>query len=119
MARTWMLRTETKGTGAQMVPLEDAPPRSPDPARVFVRRRPRPAARIEAPAPQAARRFRVVDMVSGQTLADRVDTRATIETLKSVRSPVDVNVYVWREQPGRWRLLTLEEKRTLWDLRDA
>ncbi len=67
MAKTWILDTETKGTGAHMVPLEDAlrkrsseedlavvtlkappgPPRTPEPA--------------EAPAPLS---FRIVDVRS-------------------------------------------------------
>jgi hypothetical protein len=39
MAKTWVLDTETKGTGARMVPLEDVIEDSPRPAR---RRRKRP-----------------------------------------------------------------------------
>lgn len=54
-----------------------------------------------------------------ETLADRVSTAEAVEALQGLRSPVDINIYVWREQPARWRLLTLEEKRMLWDLRDA
>jgi hypothetical protein len=119
MGRPWILHTETKGTGAQMVPLDSVTKRSSDPAPVFVRRKPRPRSEPPALAPPPAHLFKVVDAVSGQTLAERADTRATVDTLRAVRSPVDINVFVWREPPGRWRLLTLEEKRLLWGLRDA
>jgi len=52
-------------------------------------------------------------------LTDGASTAEAVEVLRGLRSPVDFNVYVWREQPGRWRLLTLQEKRLLWDLRHA
>lgn len=58
-------------------------------------------------------------MVTRETLADRASTAEAVEALQGLRSPVDVNIYVWREEQGRWRLLTFEEKRMLWDLRDA
>ena len=58
-------------------------------------------------------------MVTRETLADDATTADTVKALRALRSPVDVNIYVWREQRERWRLLTLEEKRLLWGLRDA
>jgi hypothetical protein len=58
-------------------------------------------------------------VLTRETLVDGASTAEAVEALQGLRSPVDVNVFVWREQPGRWRLLTLEEKRMLWDLRDA
>ena len=118
MSRTWVLRTETKGTGAQMVPLESMTKQPSAEAPTFVRK-PRRAATAEAPSPATVHEFRVVDVMTQETLADRAGTREAVEMLKGVRSPVDVNVYVWREQPSRWRLLTFEEKRALWDLRDG
>jgi hypothetical protein len=57
--------------------------------------------------------------VTRETIAENASTAEVVEALRGLRSAVDVNVYVWREQPGRWRLLTLEEKRMLWDLRHA
>ena len=42
----------------------------------------------------------------------------TIDVLRGVRSLVDVNLYVWEPGSERWRLLTLSEKRAIWDLRD-
>jgi hypothetical protein len=120
MGRTWILHTETKGTGAQMVPLEDVTTkRSSAGGQVLVPPKPRPRPEPDADVPKAPHEFRIVDVVTRQTLADHADTRAAVAVLAEQRSPVDVNVYVWREQPGRWRLLTLAEKRALWDLRAA
>jgi hypothetical protein len=117
MGRTWVLHTETKGTGAQMVPLEHTQTRSSESAPVFVRRTPRPRSTPETPGSKAPYQFKVVDLVTRETLVDRASTREVVDALKAVRSPVDVNVYVWRPEQDRWRLLTIEEKRAIWDLR--
>jgi hypothetical protein len=114
--RTWVLDTETKGTGAQMVPLESVL-RKPAPAKPFVVP---PKARPRAkppPAPRAPRRFRVVDVTTREVLADDVGAREAVEVLGGVRSNVDVNVFVWAEKANRWRLLSLAEQRALWERR--
>ena len=115
MAKVWVLDTETKGTGAQMVPLEktrkDAT--SPiDPVFVPTPPAPRPA---PTPAPREPWRFRVVDVLSGEPLVDEADMRATVEVLAGVRSCVDVRVYAWEPAIDAWRLLTFAEQRLLWD----
>jgi len=115
MAKTWVLHTETKGTGAQMVPLEKVEQR-PSPAKpVFVprgpARRPEPEAQLKTP-----KRFNVVDLMTRQPLIEEANTRDAVDVLKRVRSFVDVSVYVWREGEDRWRLLTLGEQRAMWDL---
>jgi hypothetical protein len=115
MSKTWVLHTETKGTGAQMVPLERTTKRSSATEAVLVRRpgreqEPEPA----APEPKVPHRFRIVDVMTRQTLADDASTRDAVDALKGVRTLVDVNVYVWRED--HWRLLTLPEQRALWEL---
>jgi hypothetical protein len=109
-----VLDSGTKGTGAEMVPLDKvlkkpAPKREP----VFVppKPRPRPAA---APEPRQPRRFRVVDVVSGQVIAEDADARATIKSLEKVRSVVDVRVSVWQPRAKKWRLLTMAEQKALW-----
>jgi hypothetical protein len=119
MGRTWILHTETKGTGAQMVPLESATKRSSAGGELVVPRKPRRRREPSEDRPREAHRFRIVDLVTGETLVDRAETAEAVGVLRGLRSPVDVNIYVWREKPGRWRLLTLEEKRVLWGLRDA
>ena len=118
MAKIWVLDTETKGTGAQMVPLESvlekpAPSREP----FFVPRKPKPR-EPKPPEPPAPRRFKVVDVVSRAVLAEGASTRDALGVLSDVRSIVDVHVSVWEPKTDRWRLLTLGEQRTLWNLRE-
>jgi len=113
--KVWVLDTETKGTGAQMVPLDakTAPPvRRP----LFVP--PKPPPRPEpGPAPRAPRRFRVVDVLTREALADGADAPATLALLGEVRGMADVNVYVWEPARGDWRLLSLAEQQVMWDRR--
>jgi hypothetical protein len=119
MGRVWVLDTETKGTGAEMVPLDQvlkkpAPRREP----LFVPpKQPRPDPK---PAePKAPRRFRILDVATRAVLADDVSARDALRTLSDVRSSVDVQVYVWEPKDEHWRLLTLGEQRVLWDRRQG
>jgi hypothetical protein len=117
MAKVWVLDTETKGTGAEMVPLDRVlkrPARRAEPLHVPRKPRPRPA---PEPEPQGPRRFRVVDVMTQEVLADGADTRATLALLGDVRSIVDVRISVWQPKKDRWRLLTLPEQRALWERR--
>jgi hypothetical protein len=116
MARIWVLDTETKGTGAEMVPLEKVLRRdAPRSERISVaRRRDR---RRPARQPRAAPRFRVVDVMTQEVLADGADTRATVEALRRVRTLVDVLIQVWDESAGRWQLITHRDRAALWKLR--
>ena len=116
MAKTWVLHTETKGTGAQMVPLESVAGRRSATEPVLVPRKSRRRRPAPAPAPKPPRRFKIVDVLSRQTLVQDADAREAVDVLAGVHSMVDVNVYLWREDRGDWRLLTLDEQRTLWDL---
>ncbi len=116
MAKTWVLHTETKGTGAQVVPLESVTKRSSAVEPVLVPRKHAPQPEPVTPNPRPARRFRVVDLMTRETLADDASTREAVDVLKDVRSTVDVNVYVWQEDDERWRLLTFGEQGALWDL---
>jgi hypothetical protein len=120
MAKTWVLDTETKGTGAHMVPLEQTLRRGTESRKldtVTLRRTPAPAPVPEAPQP-APLRFRVDDVASGTELAHDVDARAAIEELSHLRSVLDARIYVWVPQDERWRLLTLDEHRLMWRFRD-
>jgi hypothetical protein len=120
MAKTWVLDTETKGTGAHMVPLEQTLRRGSEPRKldtVTLRRSAAPAPAPEAPQP-APLRFRIVDIASGTELAHDVDVRAAIEELSHLRSVLDARIYVWVPQDERWRLLTLDERRLMWQFRD-
>ena len=115
MGTKWVLHTETKGTGASMVPLESVTKRASAPEPLFVPRKPQPR-EPEAPKPRAPRRFRVVDVMTRQNLVDGASAGEAIDALKGVRSIVDVNVYVWHEERERWRLLTFPEQRAMFDL---
>ena len=120
MAKTWVLDTETKGTGAHIAPLErDA---GAAPAKLaLVQLHPTstaPAGEDELQAAPQPRRFRVVDVFSGSVLAEDVDAPAALRALRSLRKPLDALVYVRDEDSRRWRLLTLAETNTLWALRE-
>ena len=115
MAKVWVLDTETKGIGAQMVPLEKTRKDATStiyPVFVPIPPAPRPA---PVPAPREPRRFKVVDVLSGEPVAADADLRATVEALIGVRSNVDVRVYAWEPTLEAWRLLTFAEQRLLWD----
>jgi len=116
--RTWVLDTGTKGTGAEMVPLdkvlqEPGPGRAP--AVRSSQRRPRPA---QEPEPRQPRRFKVVDVMTGRVLGEDVEARAALDVLAGVPAVVDVRVYVWQPRAGRWRLLTLGEQKAMWGRRN-
>ena len=112
-----MLDTETKGTGANMVPLERVLRRGSDrvPGFVLPELREQPEA---PPEPRKPHRFRVVDVMTRQAIADDVDARRALETLADVRSIVDVTIYVWDETAERWTRLTFGEAKALWELRN-
>jgi hypothetical protein len=117
VAKVWVLDTETKGTGAQMVPLEKTlrKPAS-EPARR--RARPVPKPRPKKPAePTPPRRFRVIDARSRELLTEDANAPQTLELLREIEQPVDVSVYVWEPKAETWRLLTNREKALLWEFR--
>jgi hypothetical protein len=121
MGKVWVLDTETKGTGANMVPLEKVL-RKPAPGSRHVSIAPKPKARAtpgpaEAPAPREPRRFKVLDLLTRCVLADRASARATVDVLEGIRSIVDVNIYVWEPKTESWRQLLHGEKQVLWGFR--
>ena len=117
MRKVWVLDTETKGTGAEMVPLEKVLEKGSTSGRgVIVPREsaPRPA---EPAGPKTPPRFKVVDVMTRQVLAEGADTRATVELLEGIRSVVDVSVYAWDDRTDVWRPLSMGERKALWNLR--
>ena len=113
--RIWVLDTETKGTGAEMVPLEKVLRKpSAEPRRRIPGPRRRAPAPPPEPAPRRPRRFRAIDVVTREVLADDADAQTMLEALGRVRSSVDVSLYVWEPDPGEWRLLSLAEQREAW-----
>jgi hypothetical protein len=115
MGKVWVLDTETKGTGAQMVPIERV--QKQPTTRVRRRRAPAPERKREAPAPRRPDRFKVVDVMTRQPLLEGASARETVERLKDVRSLVDVTIHAWDENAGRWQRLSRGEERALWRLR--
>jgi hypothetical protein len=113
--KTWVLDTGTKGTGAEMVPL-DKVLRKPGPGAepAVVSRKRRRAPRKAEPIP--ARKFKIVDVMTGEVLAEDVGARAALDVLAGIERVVDVRVYVWQPRAKRWRLLTLAEQKTLLSL---
>jgi hypothetical protein len=121
MAKIWVLDTETKGTGAEMVPLEKVLERRPgrDLRPEFVAPGSRREPPADAPAPaKEPYRFKVLNVMTRQVLAEDVDARTTLELLRGFRSVVDVTVSVWDGELDRWRVLTLDEQKRLWGLRN-
>jgi len=117
VAKTWVLDTETKGTGAHIAPLPSARQEhvsEQELALVLFKRPPRPPPSHE-PAPPL--RFKVVDVMSARVLAEGIGARATVGLLEGMRSVTDVRIFVWIETTGRWRLLTLAEHKALWSFR--
>ena len=114
--RVWVLDTETKGTGAEMVPLDKVlrKPSSGEPLYVPPKREPRPP---KEPEPKRPRSFKIVDVTTGEVLGEHLDTRAAIAALEDVDSVVDVRIYVWDHTSDRWILLTLREQKALWEFR--
>ena len=116
--KTWVLDTGTKGTGAEMVPLEKVlkkPAPGPLPAVVTGKRRARPA---KTPEPRPERRFKIVDVMTRRVLAQDVDVRSALDVLAEVPSLVDARVYVWQPKSERWRLLTVAEQKAMWERRE-
>lgn len=116
MARTWILDSETKGTGARMVPLDTVTKRSSSTEPVLKGGEPAPRPQPSPPALRAPRRFKVVDVMTHQPIVEDATAREAVEALKNIRSTVDVTVYTWQDHAGRWRPLTLGEQGALWEL---
>jgi hypothetical protein len=116
MARIWVLDTETKGTGAEMVPLEKVQTGSrSSKGPVVVRDKPERAP--EAPQPRKPPRFKLVDVMTEKVLAEGATTEETVAVLENMRSLVDVRIYVWDDPAEAWRRLSLGEHKALWGLR--
>ena len=116
-----MLDTETKGTGAHVVPLDpeqphETPHETPSHKPIWVPPKRRPRA-PKPPPPRLPRRFRVVDVVTRELLADDADVRTTLSVLGRVEHAHDVTVFVWEPEDARWRLLSLAEQQTVWQRR--
>jgi hypothetical protein len=117
LAKVWVLDTETKGTGAQMVPIDKAhgSPGGGRSAIVVSEKQPKEP---KPPEPRGPRRFKVVDVMTKRVMAEDASARETVDLLRDTRSIVDVTVLVWEDKRGSWQELSLREKQMLWRLRD-
>src|SRR5436305_8576459 len=113
----WVLETQTKGTGANVVPLSKVlkKPGSSESVPGFVFHKLEP--REDEPEPAQPHRFKVTDVMTREVLAEDIDARGAVEALKNIRSIVDVVIHVWEPDSERWRLLTFGETRALWEHR--
>jgi hypothetical protein len=126
----WVLDTETKGTGAEMIPLEKAQRRKSSQSpreRIRVIRRP---ARSQATPGTGEldtrtseqvrpRRFKLVNVLKRQVVAEDVGAREIVEALEGVPSIADVHIYVRHDAEERWRPLTFAERQAFWRYRSA
>jgi hypothetical protein len=125
MAKIWVLDTDTKGTGAEMVPLDRAlkdKVRTRDGERgPRVRRKPvappKPPDETQPAEPRGPRRFKVVNAITREVLGEGIGARETVDLIDGMRSVVDVHIYVWEPEAGEWRALTLREQKTMWEFR--
>jgi hypothetical protein len=116
MGKVWVLDTETKGTGAQMLPLEKVQKQPAPKARR--RRAPAPQREREVLEPRRPERFKIVDVMTLQPLLEDASARETVERLTDVRSLVDVTIHAWDAEAARWQRLSRGEERALWRMRD-
>jgi hypothetical protein len=117
MAKTWVLDTETKGTGAEMVPIEKtlrSSGRERELALVELGGASKPQPAEQPPAPL---RFKVVDVLGARTLVEGGDAREAVRALEGLRSVLDARISIWSPERGRWRLLPVEEAKRLWAFR--
>jgi hypothetical protein len=117
VAKTWRLDTETKGTGAHVAPLEPVRAKRHDERELSLVTFTRPASAPKTAQAPAPLEFKVVDVMSANVLAEGIDARATVALLEDVRSVLDVRMFVWMADPGRWRLMSLDEQKAMWRFR--
>jgi hypothetical protein len=117
MRKTWVLDTETKGTGAEMVPLEKTLQKERIERDLALVELDRPARPPEEPEPLAPLAFKVVDVMGARVLAEDVSARETVELLEGMTSALDARIYVRTGRTARWRLLTFDERKLLWGFR--
>lgn len=119
MAKTWVLDTETKGTGAHMAPLERADRKAGEQRELStVTFKGPPSERSHSLPPRAKQRFKVVDVLSGRVLGEDVSAAEAVQALHGLRSVLDARISVRSAEAQRWKLLSLDEQKALWRFRD-
>jgi hypothetical protein len=59
----------------------------------------------------------VVDVLGARELARDIGVREAVGLLEHMSSVLDARIYVWMGSSARWRLLTLDEHRLMWQFR--
>ena len=59
----------------------------------------------------------MVDVFSARELARDIGVREAVGLLEHMGSALDARIYVWMPSSARWRLLTLDEHRLMWQFR--
>jgi hypothetical protein len=119
MAKTWVLDTETKGTGAHMAPLERADRKAGEDRELSTVTFKRSTERDAPSTPREKQRFKVVDVLSGRVLVQDVGAREAVGALRELSSVLDARISVWSPGARRWKLLSLDEQKALWRLRES
>jgi hypothetical protein len=117
VAKTWVLDTETKGTGAHVVPYAETLQSGRLERELAVVRLGGAPPPPPAPAPAQPLRFKVVSVMSSQVLAESAGAREAVQALEGLRSVLDARIFVWAPERHRWRLLSLAESKALWSFR--
>ncbi len=76
----------------------------------------------EPPPTHGTRRplkFKVIDIMTREVLAEDADARTTVNMLEGVHSIIGVTVYVWDPKGECWRMLTFGETQALGNAEDA
>ena len=90
MGKTWVLHTETKGTGAQMVPLESVEKRPAHVEPVFLPRKPSKPVEPVPPTPlMPARPGGVIEVTLANGVSLRVDAQVDGRALRRVLDALD------------------------------
>lgn len=118
MAKTWVLDTETKGTGAHIAPLDGERQRPRERERELdLVTFERPSRAPSQPAPREPLKLKVVDVLGARVLGEEIGVREAVRLLEGMRSALDARIYVRAPDSGRWRLLSLDEVKALWRFR--
>jgi hypothetical protein len=116
VSKRWILDTDTKGTGAQMVPLDKLGERASGGRAPVIVREPEPP-KPKPPEPKLPRRFKLVNVMTRRPLGEDLSVREAVDLLEGVRSSVDVSIYVWEPKAREWQQVSEREKQMLWGFR--
>src|SRR4051812_45910712 len=111
MAKTWVLDSETKGTGAHIAPLPAGHGERARQAELALVQLARPPRRRAAPEAPVKASFKVTDVLSGAVLGEDLDARSAVQALARMRSALDARVWVRHGASSRWRMLSLGDTR--------